>query len=158
MLSGMKKWATGLIAALALGTCAACSNFVPSQTVAAVQEECLTLDQIDKEALCLIGTYAITVDELAEEREAGNIPAAVEGPLNVLINETAPRVEAAALTWGAVISYREYAKELQGNVSEEKYLEAVGVFQAAFAEAVTDWATLRPKILELVTLKEEAIQ
>lgn len=156
MLNSLKKWATGVFAALALGTCVACSSgLIQSDAISAVQSECLTLDQIDKEALCLIGAYEITVDELAEEREAGNIPAAVDPVLDRLINETGPRVEAAALAWGAVLSYREYAEEIQGNVSEEKYLEAMGVFQIAFSEAVTDWATLKPQITRLILLRDE---
>lgn len=156
MFNSIKRWAAGVFAALALGTCAACSGgFIQSEAVQAVQSECLSLDGIDREALCLIGAYEITVDELAEEREAGNIPDAVDPVLDRIINETGPRVEAAALAWGAVLGYREYAEEIQGNVSEEQYLEAVGVFQSAFSDAVADWATLRPQIMRLIILRDE---
>ena len=160
MFSNLKMWLAAFCV-FALGTCTGCATslggIVPSQTYDAVTEDCLTLETISDEALCLLGGAAIAIDELAEAREEGKLKPQVVDALDPVINAVAPRLEASALLWGGVAGYYAQLEVAKGAISEGDYLALTVELQQATAQAVSDWTTLKPRVIDLILLKEDSL-
>lgn len=163
-----------LFAAFALGGgvggCATAT--LTPKTVTAVQEVCIAERTTEETAFCLIGAYAIAVDELAAAREQGKLAPQVVSAVDPLIRETGERVAVAADAWGAVKGWRVEIEALQplaeaciAAFKDEASIAqciagigmkaATGEFNRLTRQAETDWATLRPKVEAVIRLNQK---
>lgn len=175
MFDFIRKHAGAAVAiAFGFGNVTGCttSTIIPgTQTAGAVKEVCLTERTVEESALCLIGTYNAAVDALADEREAGTLDPNVEAVLDRTINAVSPRLAASQELWAKVAFWREEVDTLRplaekcievfsdqdkiaGCMASVGYAAATGQLNTISTQAKTDFAEIKPLILEVIYAKE----
>ena len=149
---GIKRASLALFAALGLGTCVGCAgNAKLTETQQAVVEIADAAETVDQKAWAAIGIYYDVLEQAKVDCAKPATPVETCAALEVAFDATAERVATASDVWASVISYRAIYGELRDAKAPADKIEAA---KSALDQGLRDWATLRPKIEQVIKLGE----